>query len=207
MDNINEVCENEVTAFGLIQEAQTDMVFHQHNSLLDETEKSNAEKDKMVKNVNDGVKNLIQMQQLIDSDEDRKNKQKQIEDDLAFKNKQLEEDIALRREELACKKEQIANDKKAREDDLNFRKEQAEEAKKNFKWDILIKILVVLIPVLITSIFTVIVAKITIEGNRKTAFGVMYINEVLERIGDISGVSAKDVQKECFRQAMNNKFK
>ena len=102
--------------------------------------------------------------------------------------------------ELEFKKEQAKND-------LEFKKEQADEEKKARKWDILAKIGIAIIPVIISSIFTVIVVKITCSENRKTLMATMLANEILERAGEISNVTAKDVAKEALKQATNVKIK
>ena len=131
-------------------------------------------------------------------------KEEQKRAELEFKQQQAKEELEFKKEqsekELEFKKEQAKND-------LEFKKEQAEEEKKARKWDILTKIGIAIIPVIISSIFTVIVVKITCSENRKTLMATMLANEILERAGEISNVTAKDVAKEALKQATNVKIK
>ena len=117
----------------------------------------------------------------------------QKEAELEFKQQQAES-------ELEFKKEQS-------EKELEFKKQQAEEDKKARKWDILAKVGIAIIPVIITSIFSVIIIKITCRENRNTLMATMLANEILERAGEISNVTAKDVAKEALKQATNVKLK
>ena len=194
MDNLNEMSQ-----LDQLQQAQADVVFYQHNEIFKE-DADNKDINKNIKNVNEGIKNLIEIQKIVDSDEESEIRKKQFEAEMAQKEAELEFKQQQAEAELEFKKEQS-------EKELEFKKQQAEEDKKARKWDILAKVGIAIIPVIITSIFSVIIIKITCRENRNTLMATMLANEILERAGEISNVTAKDVAKEALKQATNVKIK
>lgn len=199
---------DEMSQIEILEQSQADIIVQAHNSIFDGTAKDVNQNSKIV---NDGIKNLINIQQISQKEEENEQKKADFEAEmdqkkaeLEFKQQQAEKELEFKKEqsekELEFKKEQAKND-------LNFKKEQAEEEKKARKWDILAKIGIAIIPVIISSIFTVIVVKITCSENRKTLMATMLANEILERAGEISNVTAKDVAKEALKQATNVKIK
>jgi len=196
MDNLNQ----EMSQFDQLQQAQADIVFQQHNEIFNQDAENKVDVNKIVKNVNDGVKNLIEMQKVMDSEDDKEEDRERFEAEMAQKEAELDFKRQQAEEELKFKKEQA-------EKELEFKEKQAEEEKKAKKWDILAKIGIAIIPVIITSIFSVIIIKITCRENRNTLMATMLANEILERAGEISNVTAKDVAKEALKQATNVKLK
>lgn len=206
---------NEMSQVEALQQSQADVVVEAYNSIFNGTASDVNQNSKIV---NEGIKNLINIQQVIQKEEENdqkradfkaemdqkraelESKQKQAEEELEFKREQTEKDLEFKREELDLKKDQA-------EKELEFKKKQAEEDNKARKWDILAKIGIAIIPVVISSIITVIVVKITCSENRKTLISTMLANEILERAGEISNVTAKDVAKEALKQATNVKIK
>lgn len=199
---------NEMSQVEALQQSQADVVVEAYNSIFNGTATDVNQNSKIV---NDGIKNLINIQQVIQKEEESEQKRADFEaemnqkkEELAFKQQQAKDELEFKKEqsekELEFKKEQANKD-------LEFKKEQAEEEKKTRKWDILSKIGIAVIPVIISSIFTVIVVKITCSENRKTLISTMLANEILERAGEISNVTAKDVAKEALKQATNVKIK
>ena len=196
MDNLNQ----EMSQFDQLQQAQADIVFQQHNEIFNQDAENKVDVNKVVKNVNDGIKNLIEMQKVMDSEDDKEEDRERFEAEMAQKEAELDFKRQQAEEELKFKKEQA-------EKELEFKEKQAEEEKKAKKWDILAKIGIAIIPVIITSIFSVIIIKITCRENRNTLMATMLANEILERAGEISNVTAKDVAKEALKQATNVKLK
>ena len=188
---------NEMSQIEILEQSQADIIVQAHNSIFDGTAKDVNQNSKIV---NDGIKNLINIQQISQKEEENDQKKADFEAEMDQKKAELEFKQQQAKDELEFKKEQAKND-------LEFKKEQAEEEKKARKWDILAKIGIAIIPVIISSIFTVIVVKITCSENRKTLMATMLANEILERAGEISNVTAKDVAKEALKQATNVKIK
>ena len=206
---------SEMTQIEAISQAQADIIMQEHNNIFGGTAK---DVNQSIRNANEGIKNLVNIQQISQKDEENEAKradfnaemeqkkaelefkQQQAEEELEFKKEQSEKELKQREKELDFRKDQA-------EKELEFKKQQAEDEKKAKFWDILSKIGIAIIPVLISSIFTVIVVKITCSENRKTLMATMLANEILERAGEISNVTAKDVAKEALKQATNVKIK
>lgn len=188
---------NEMSQIDALQQAQADMIFQEHNSIFDGTSK---DVNQSIKNANEGIKNLVAIQGILQKEDELSQRIEEFDSEMEQKQAEFEFKKQQAEKELDFKKEQA-------DKELNFKKEQAEEEKKAKKWDILSKIGIAIIPVIISSIFTVIVVKITCSENRKTLMATMLANEILERAGEISNVTAKDVAKEALKQATNVKIK
>ena len=188
---------NEMSQIDALQQAQADMIFQEHNSIFDGTSK---DVNQSIKNANEGIKNLVAIQGILQKEDELSQRIEEFDSEMEQKQAEFEFKKQQAEKELEFKKEQA-------DKELNFKKEQAEEEKKAKKWDILSKIGIAIIPVIISSIFTVIVVKITCSENRKTLMATMLANEILERAGEISNVTAKDVAKEALKQATNVKIK
>ena len=204
--------DEEKSTFELLQEAQADIVYQQHNGIIDGSIKE-EHVNNACKNVNEGIKNLCEMQNVIQRGEDAEAKaekdQKELDikrDELEFKKQQAEKEFTLKEQELDFKKDQADEDNSIRRDELEFKKQQAAEEKKARVIDILVKLGIAAIPVIISCVFAVILTKITCKENRDTLMTTLFANEILERNGEISGLNVKDVTKEALRKAMDNKI-
>lgn len=187
----------ELTPVEELTQVQADAIFQSHQELCEGCEKPEIR----VKNINEGIKNLNDIEKILAKEEDNEMKEKQMKAESDIKTKDLEFQKWKAEKEFEVREKEIQQRQKQAEDDLNFKKEQAEEEKKNRKVDIWIKIALCLIPIIITSIATVIYIKVTAKENRETLMVTLFANEVMERIGDISNVTPKDVTKEAFKQA------
>ena len=168
--------DEEKSTFELLQEAQADIVYQQHNGIIDGSIKE-EHVNNACKNVNEGIKNLCEMQNVIQRGEDAEAKAEKDQKELDIKR-----------------------------DELEFKKQQAAEEKKARVIDILVKLGIAAIPVIISCVFAVILTKITCKENRDTLMTTLFANEILERNGEISGLNVKDVTKEALRKAMDNKI-
>ena len=189
--------EMELTPVEELTQVQADAIFQSHQELLEGCEKPEVR----VKNINEGIKNLNDIEKILSKEEDNEMKEKQIKADADIKAKDLEFQKWKAEKEFEVKEKEIQQRQKQAEDELNFKKEQAEEEKKSKKIDIIVKILICLIPIILTSIATVIYIKVTAKENRETLMVTLFANEVMERIGNISNVTPKDVTKEAFKEA------
>ena len=183
-----------------LQQMQAETIVKAHEDMQNGVEGAD-------KRVNEGIKGFVTINNSIKEYEELEFKKEQAEAELDFKKDQLGEQQRQHDDEMEFKREQLDEQKRQYDEELKFKKEQAEEAKKARLWDILSKVGIAVIPIIISSIFTVIVVKITCKENRNTLMATMFANEVMERAGEISNVTAKDITREALKQATNVKFK
>ena len=145
------------------------------------------------KSVNEGIKNFVSINNAIKDYEELEFKKQQAQEEMDFKKEMAEKDLELKKQQHV--------------DEMEFKKQQAEEAKQARFWDIVVKVGIAIIPIIISSLFTVIFIKIQCKENRDTLMATMFANEVMERAGSISNVTAKDVTREALKQATSNKIK
>ena len=123
------------------------------------------------------------------------------ERELEFKEKELEAKKDIARQESDNKKAELKLKKDISEKELEFKEKELEEERKKSNKDLWGKIAIALVPVVITTVGGIIAIKVSSKENRDTLMECMFSGEVLERAGELSSISSRELAKEALKLA------